>query len=104
MILGIEKELSVFLQATLAGNLVYLVYCAIRVFRRIVKHNLFFVSLEDILYWIGTGLYLFVEIYYTSNGTIRWYFVVGVLLGGVITHCIIRKITKKYIAKRKKKE
>ena len=104
MILGIGKELSVFVQAVLAGNLVYLVYCVLRVFRRIIKHNLFFVSLEDILYWIATGFYLFVKIYQTSNGTIRWYFVVGVLLGGIITHCIIQKIIKKYIAKWKKRE
>ncbi len=103
MILGIEKELSVFLQAALAGNLVYLIYCAICVFRRIIKHNLFWVSLEDFVYWIGTGLYLFIQIYRTSNGVIRWYFVTGVLAGGLITHWLIRKFAKKYIAKWKKK-
>lgn len=103
MILGIEKELSVFLQATLAGNLVYLVYSAIRVLRRIIKHNLFFISLEDLFFWVGTGIYLFVEVYQNSNGSIRWYFVIGVLTGGIITHFIICKITKKYIAKYKKR-
>lgn len=103
MILGIEKELSVFLQATLAGNLVYLVYSAIRVLRRIIKHNLFFISLEDLFFWVGTGIYLFVEVYQNSNGSIRWYFVIGVLTGGIITHFIICKITKKYIAKCKKR-
>lgn len=102
MILGIEKEVSIFLQAVLAGNLVYLVYSAIRVFRRIVKHNLFFVSVEDFVFWIGTGLYLFIEIEETSNGNIRWYFVLGVLAGGYLTHNIICKITKKYIDKSKK--
>jgi len=104
MILGIEKELSVFLQATLAGNLVYLVYHAIRVFRRIVKHNLFWISLEDAFFWIATGFYLFFVIYQTSNGTIRWYFVLGVLAGGIFTHQIIMKITKKYIDKFQKRE
>lgn len=99
MILGIEKELFVFLQASLAGNLIYLVYSAIRVVRRIVKHNLFFVSLEDLIFWIGTGIYLFVKIYQTSNGSIRWYFVIGVLVGAILTHLINSKITKKYIAK-----
>ena len=104
MILGIEKELSVFIQAALAGNLVYLAYCAIRVFRRIVQHNLFWVSVEDALFWIVTGFYMFARIYKTSNGTIRWYFVVGVLLGGIVTHRMIKKITKKYIDKTKKRE
>lgn len=99
MILGIEKELSVFLQAVLAGNLVCLVYCVVRVFRRIVNHNLFWISVEDFIFWIGTGLYLFLTIYQTSNGSIRGYFVIGVLLGGIITHCLAQKIIKKYIDK-----
>ena len=92
MILGIGKELSVFLQAVLAGNLIYLVYALIRVMRRLWKHNLFFVSLEDLIFWIGTGIYLFVRIYQTSDGIIRWYFVIGVLLGGILTHFIISQI------------
>ena len=104
MILGIGKELSVFLQGVFAGNFIYLVYSVIRVVRRLWKHNLFFVSLEDLIFWIGTGIYLFIKIYQTSDGTIRWYFVIGVLLGGLITHFIISQISKKYIAKRKKKE
>ena len=104
MILGIEKELSVFLQAVLAGNLVYLSYLAIRIFRRILKHNLLWISVEDAIFWIAAGFYLFLKIYQTSNGTIRWYFVLGVLVGGILTHCIISKITKKNIDKSKKRE
>jgi hypothetical protein len=103
MVWGIEKELSTFLQAILAGNLVYLVYSMIRVFRRIVKHNLFFVSVEDLFFWIGTAIFLFIKIYQTSNGSVRWYFVIGVLIGGLLTHFLIYQIVKKYIAKREKK-
>ncbi len=101
---GIEKEVLVFIQAILAGNLVCLVYCFLRVLRRIIKHNLFFVSVEDILFWICTGIYLFVQMYKTSDGMIRWYFVIGVLLGGVCTYCFVMKLVKKYVAKWKKKE
>ena len=104
MILGIRKELVIFLQAILAGNLVCLAYHVIRIFRRLVRHNLFWVSFEDILFWIGTGLYLFISIYQTSNGSIRWYFVVGAILGGIVTYCFVDKIMKKYIDKFGKKE
>lgn len=103
MILGIEKELAIFLQAVLSGNQVCLAYDVLRVFRRLVKHNLLFVSIEDIAFWIGTGFYLFVRIYQTSNGTIRWYFVLGVLFGGCSTYYVIEKLAKKYIAKFKKR-
>lgn len=103
MILGVEKELFAFIQAMLAGNVVYLMYLAIRVFRRIVRHNLFWVSLEDALFWIATGFYLFLEIYQTSNGSIRWYFVLGILVGAILTHCVVSKFLKKYIDKSHKK-
>ena len=104
MIVGVEKELFIFLQAILAGNMIYLAYSVIRVIRRLWKHNLFFVSLEDLLFWIATGIYLFIKMYQTSDGSIRWYFVIGVMLGGFFTHLLFTQVSKKYLAKRKKKE
>ncbi len=104
MIVGVEKELFIFLQAILAGNMIYLAYSVIRVIRRLWKHNLFFVSFEDLLFWIATGVYLFIKMYQTSDGSIRWYFVIGVMLGGVVTHLLFIRVSKKYLAKRKKKE
>ena len=104
MMLGIGEELSIFLQAILAGNLVCLVYEAIRIFRRIIRHNLFWLSAEDLVFWLGTAVFLFIKIYQTSRGMIRWYFVVGVFLGSIFTYWILKKIEKKYLAKRAKKE
>lgn len=104
MILGIKKEIFTFLQAILTGNIICLVYNALRVFRRILKHPLFWVSCEDIIFWIWAGFFLFARIHKTSSGSIRWYFVVGALLGSFLTHVLIRKIVKKYIAKTNKKE
>lgn len=104
MILGIGEEWAVFLQALLAGNLVCLIYEALRVFRRIIRHNLFWISAEDLLFWMSTALYLFVRVYQTSSGIIRWYFVLGVCIGGILTYWILEKIRKKYLAKRRKRE
>lgn len=39
--LGIGDEMSIFLQAMLAGNIVILVYTCIRIFRRLIRHSLF---------------------------------------------------------------
>ena len=97
MILGIGKELSVFLHAILAGNLVCLVYYFLRILRRIIKHNLLAISLEDIIFWIWTGIHLFIQIYRTSDGSIRWYFVVGVLCGGIFTYFFEKNREKRLI-------
>lgn len=100
--LGIGKEISIFFAACLAGNLVALVYCAIRVFRRIVRHSLFWISMEDLVYWVAVGLYLFTEMYRTCNGAIRWYFVIGVFLGGFLTLKLFQKLKKALINQGKK--
>ena len=99
--LGIEKELSIFVSACFTGIYVCLIYFAIRVLRRIVKHSLFWISIEDLVFWIGTGIYLFIEMYRTCAGSIRWYFVLGVSVGCMITLKVAGKI-QKGIAKRDK--
>lgn len=82
--LGLEKELEIFVHAVLAGMAVYGTYTLLRAIRRIVKHNLLSISIEDFLFWVGTSFYLFIEIYYTSDGSVRWFFVLGVVLGMIL--------------------
>ena len=78
---GIREEVMVFLVAVVSGAIVRLAYQCIRCFRRIVEHDLAAVSLEDMIFWLGSAVYMFVQIYHTSDGSIRWYFVLGVVLG-----------------------
>lgn len=96
---GIANELSIFVSACLLGNMVCLIYYGLRVLRRLVKHSLLWISIEDFVFWIGTGVYLFSEMYRTCMGSIRWYFVLGVLAGGIITYGIIQKLMKKVVDK-----
>lgn len=81
--LGIGKEAAVFVEAFLAGFFVWGVYAAIRIFRRIISHNLTFIALEDLVYWISMSLFLFVQMYGASDGSIRWYFVLGAAAGAL---------------------
>ncbi len=82
---GIREEMMVFLIAVVSGATVRLVYQCIRCFRRIVAHQLTAINVEDIIFWIGSAVYMFVQIYHTSDGSIRWYFLLGVALGVVLT-------------------
>ncbi len=104
MILGIEKELAIFLQAILAGNLLYLLYYLLYLFRKLIRHNGFWISAEDLLYWIFVGVYVFLEMQQACNGMLRWYFVVGLLGGSFITWIFVRKFLGKHIDKSKKTE
>lgn len=97
--IGIANELSIFVSACLLGNLICLIYYGLRVFRRLVRHSLLWISIEDLVFWVGAGVYLFSEMYRTCEGSIRWYFVLGVFAGGIITYWIIQKLLKKVIDK-----
>lgn len=87
--LGIETEFAVFVHAVLNGILVTAVYLSLRAFRRLVRHALWAVQTEDGIFWIFTALYLFVQVYHTSDGTVRWYFALGVVVGMVLMKILL---------------
>ncbi|MDU3181469.1 MAG: spore cortex biosynthesis protein YabQ [Lachnospiraceae bacterium] len=93
--------MAIFVHAVIAGMVVYGTYTLLRVIRRIIRHNLISVSIEDFLFWVGTSFYLFIEIYYTSDGSVRWFFILGVVLGMVFLSFLIF-LTKKICEKIKK--
>ena len=87
--LGIEAE--AFLRAFFTGMLLCGIYEALRIFRRLIRHHPLFVSVEDFIYWLFAGFFLFGEIFQTSSGEIRWYFVVGVAVGAVFFLLLLSK-------------
>ena len=91
---GREKELITLAVAILSGASVRLVYECLACFRKIVKHSPAVVEAEELLFWIGTALYLFVQIYQTSSGSIRWHFVLGVVLGTIFMGFFLKKMKK----------
>ena len=92
--IGLKVEGTAFLQAVLSGMIVCSGYICIRRLRRVIRHNLIVIAIEDAIFWLVSSVYLFVQIYYTSDGSIRWYFVLGVALGVVLVNCLVRKLEK----------
>ena len=102
----LETEWMSFVQAVFSGMFVYWVYFCIRKLRRIVPHNLAAISIEDGVFWLATSIYLFVQIYHTNNGNIRLYYVLGLVLGAVLSWKILRlfeKVWKKFVHFKKEK-
>ena len=91
---GIREEMMVFLAAVAAGGIVRLVYQCIRCFRRIVSHTLAAIGVEDMIFWLGSAVYMFVQIYHTSDGSIRWYFLLGVVLGVILMSVFLNGVGK----------
>lgn len=101
MILGIGAESGVFLYAVLAGVSVLCAYRMLTMFRKLVRHNLLVTGMEDVIFWIGVSVYIFRKMYDTTYGSIRWFFVLGVLCG-VGTAFLLFRLPIKIWAKIKK--
>ena len=94
MIPGIGAEAGIFLYAALAGVEAAAAYHVLVCFRKLVPHSGWAVSLEDFIYWLAASIYIFRKMYDTTYGSIRWFFVFGMLCGAAAGHAGIRKIVK----------
>lgn len=95
----INLEVQFFLTSILYGILLLVVYDCIRIIRRVVTHNAFFVALEDIIFWVTASIVIFVMIYRCNNGTIRGFSILGMILGMVIYNQLLSKFIVKGITK-----
>lgn len=92
------SENEFLLYAFLLGIFVTFLYDLLRIFRRIVPHNLFLVSVEDLGFWIYCGAKVFLLMYHESNGTLRWFAVFGALLGMALYRKLCSPFLVKYIS------
>ncbi len=84
---------SVFLlHALLTGMFITFVYDGFIILRRVIPHKSFVESLEDLIFWIFCALYVFSWLYRESNGTLRWFAVVGAMTGMVLYKKVISGI------------
>ncbi len=80
----ILSELSFFLISAASGAALIVVYDILRVFRRLLKHSAFWIGAEDLLYWTGAGIFLFLMMERYNYGIVRGFSFAGALLGMLI--------------------
>lgn len=101
MMLGIGKEAVIFLYAGLSGIVILFSYQILRLLRRFISHHIIVINLEDLFYWIGVSVYLFRQMYMTTYGSIRWFFILGIVCGIGFANFIL-SLAKKIFGKIKK--
>ncbi len=77
----ITAQAYLFLIFTLVGILIGLLFDFFRILRKIFKTNNIITYIEDIIFWILTGILILYSIYYFNNGEIRLYMFLGIILG-----------------------
>lgn len=95
----IVKEASLFLDSLFMGLLVMAAYDLLRLLRRIMPHKNIFVSMEDFIFWNLAGLFIFGLIYSENDGTIRWFIIVGIIVGAWIYIRSFGTFLVKFVAK-----
>lgn len=78
---SIIDEVTFLLHSFLMGILITFVYDGFIILRRLIRHNLFLISLEDLIFWIACAIGVFYMLYEENNGILRWFAVFGAALG-----------------------
>lgn len=67
----IFEEANFFIASFLYGMFLLLVYDGIRIVRRTFLHGKLLIAIEDIIFWIFSGLLIFIMMYEKNNGIVR---------------------------------
>lgn len=88
----IVQEVTFFTHSAVMGLIITFVYDWIRVFRRLFKHGMVFMSVEDLFFWLICGIGVFYMLYRENDGTLRWFAVLGATLGMFVYKMIVRDV------------
>ena len=83
-----ENQSYIFFIFILNGFLIGLIFDVFRILRKSFKTQDFITYLEDIVFWIITGILILYSIFKFNNGEIRGYIFLGIILG-VITYLLV---------------
>ena len=86
------------LHSFLLGVEITFLYDILRILRRVFVHGNGMVSLEDIAFWIDCAGKVFLLRFRESNGNLRWFAVLGAVLGMYLYHRSQRHIMVKYVS------
>lgn len=87
------------LHSFLLGVILTFFYDGFLILRRLFKHTMFLISLEDLIFWVVCALSVFYALYEENNGTLRWFAIAGAALGMIaykktISPLIVFAVTK----------
>lgn len=85
------RQTYMFLMACLSGLLSGFIFDVFRVKRKLVRTPDFLVNIEDILYWLIISIVLFSLMYYSNEGELRSYILLGLIIGVIIYICIFSR-------------
>ena len=81
---NIAFESMFLVHSILMGIIITSCYDVLQIFRKVIKHGKFLISLEDFIFWIICSIFIFLMLFKENNGTLRWFTIGGATLGMLI--------------------
>lgn len=94
---GISREAWLFLLFIGAGGGMIFVYDVLRILRGLFVHKIWLIALEDILYWLGCALFLFVMLCRENEGIVRGFIIGSILIGELLYNHFISPFVIRYV-------
>lgn len=88
---GILTQLYSMLVFIISGIFIGIFFDVFRILRKSFHTPDIITYIEDALFWIVTGLFLIFVIFNFTNGEIRIYNIIGLILGGILYMILISK-------------
>ena len=79
-----QDQAYLFIVFSLTGVVIGILFDFFRILRRIFKTSNIITYVEDVLFWILTGVLILYNIWYFNNGEIRIYMFLGIIMGLLI--------------------
>lgn len=98
MIISAEvlEEIRLFANSVVLGAALTFLYDGFRIMRNVFKHSIFWISVEDMLYWIATAIFIFISLQKENNGVLRWFIVGGAAIGMFLYKSSVSRFYVKY--------
>ena len=90
-----SNQAYLFVVFTLVGIAIGVLFDIFRILRKTIKTRDFITCIEDILFWILTGIIIIYSMYRFCDGELRFFMIIGAILGTIIYLITISEYTIK---------
>lgn len=94
-----NPETAFMLRCLCLGAYITFVYDWLRVLRRVISHGFFATAVEDVLFWLYCGGKVFLMLQRQNHGILRWFAVMGALIGILTYHKFIGERLVPWVSK-----
>lgn len=95
MITSLYDQIKILIIFAITGIIIGLLFDFFRIQRKVINTFDFITYLQDALFWILSGIVLIISIMNFTNGEIRSYMILGIIIGVVLYFNIFSKYIMK---------